>query len=95
MKNTLLNNPLKVMSTAIKRYNLVLFIVMVVGGLIASIMILNNILTQPAVVTTDPTTSSAVTFDQVTISRLSKLETSANNASYNTLPSARINPFSE
>lgn len=95
MKNTLLNNPLKVTSTTIKRYNLVIFIVMVVGGLIASIMILNNILTQPAVVTTDPTTNSAVTFDQVTISRLSKLETSANNASYNTLSSARINPFSE
>jgi len=83
------------MSTAIKRYNLVLFIVMVVGGLIASIMILNNILNQPAAVTTDSTTNSAVTFDQVTISRLSKLETSANNASYNTLPSVRINPFSE
>lgn len=94
MKNNSINNPLKQFVNLLSRYNLVIFIVLVTGGLILSIIMLNNILTQPYSNNTEPSTT-VTTFDQLTINRLVKLETSAKNTNYRTLPSGRINPFSE
>ena len=101
IKNISITYPLKVLGKLFYRYNLVIFIILVTGGLIYSIIILNNIITQPNNVTLpgpspSPSSSPYVSsFDQSTINRLQKLETSANNTNYQTLPSGRINPFSE
>jgi len=79
------------------RYNLVIFIVLISAGLVVSVLILNNIVSQPTNNSSNPSTNPTATstFDQSTINRLNKLETSANNTSYQTLPAGRNNPFSE
>ena len=95
MKKNSTTISLKTLLSILSRFNLVIFIVLVAGGLIASILILNKILTQPYANNTVPSTPIGITLDQSTIDRLSKLETSANNINYKNLPSSRINPFSE
>ena len=101
IKDISITYPLKELGKLFYRYNLVIFIVLVTGGLIYSIIILNNIITQPNDDSLPNTGSSSSlspnisSFDQSTINRLQKLETSANNTNYQTLPSGRINPFSE
>lgn len=99
MKKVTNINPFQPIASLLNRFNLVSFIVIITGGLIASIMILNNILVRSYDETnTSGTTNSTVTgssFDQSTINRLLKLETSSSNVNYKTLPSGRNNPFSE
>lgn len=95
MKNISITVFIKKIGKIFYRYNLVIFIVLVTGGLIASIMILNQIITQPGSSTTNDTTPSTTSFDQPTINRLSKLESNTKNTNYQTLPSGRINPFLE
>ena len=94
MKKNSTINPLTYIVDLLSRFNLVIFIVIVAGGLIASIIILNNILTQPytSKAVANPSETS---FDQTVENRLLKLETSTNNVNYKNLPSGRINPFSE
>ena len=99
MQNISITVQLKKLGTIIYRYNLIIFIVLVAGGLVSSILILNNIVTQPntsTVVNTNTVpTSTNTPADQQTINRLLKLENSTNNTSYKSLPSGRINPFAE
>lgn len=95
MKNNSIINPFNQFVRLIHRYNLVLFIVLVAGGLIASVIILNNILTQPSSNNVGSSNNNSTTSDQSTINRLTNLETSTSNNSYQTLPSGRVNPFSE
>jgi len=94
MKKNSTLNPLSYIADLLGRFNLVIFIVIVASGLIASIIILNNILTQPytSKVVANPSETS---FDQTVGNRLLKLETGTNNVNYKNLPSGRINPFSE
>ena len=87
--------PIKKIGNFFYQYNLVIFIVLVTGGLIASILILNNIINQPETSIGISTVTNPTTFDQATAIRLQKLENSTNNNSYQTLPSGRINPFTE
>jgi len=102
MNSTSMKNPFKPIVTLIKRFNLTLFIVIVVGGLIVSIMILTNIVNKPyeevnvnTTTTATPTsTTESATFDQTTINRLVKFETSDKNTNYQSLPSGRTEPFS-
>jgi hypothetical protein len=88
--------PSKPVTNLIKRYNMTIFIVVIVIGLIASVWILNEILSQQPSDNTNSATSSSTTttFDQTTIDRLNKLTTSNDSSGEQVLPSARINPFS-
>lgn len=94
MKKNSTKNLFSIILNFLGRYSLVLFIVLVVGGLSVCIIILYNILTQPYV---DSGASGAAgsAFDQSTIDQLSKLEFSSKNHNYLNLPSGRLNPFSE
>lgn len=94
MKNSSVNNPLKKFVNLLLRYNFVIFVSMLSVGLIVSVIILTNILTEPY--TEDENLNpTGPTFDQSTIIRLDKLETSASNKSYKTMPSGRADLFSE
>ena len=84
-------DPVKSIKYIFSRFNLVIFIVVVSGALVITITILTAILYAPYSKSTTVDTS----LDQVTINRLGGYETSANNTSFNNLPSGRINPFSE
>jgi hypothetical protein len=98
MKNKALTNPLKPIMNIFARYNLVMFIIIVVAGLIIAILSLNHILKVPydsANYTSPVTNTTTASFDTTTIARLNKLMASDNNSSSQTLPSGRINPFFE
>ena len=94
MKNILINNPLESVTKLLSRYGSVIFIVLVTIGLIASVLILNDILNRPYSNGSKAGNTSTI-FDVQTINRLNQLQTSANNTSYKTLPAGRASPFSE
>jgi hypothetical protein len=96
MKNKLTNNPLAPVINILVRYNLVIFIVLVVVGLIAAILMLNFTLRTPFEANNFTSSNSGITsFDEATINRLNKLKTSDENLANQTLPTGRVNPFSE
>ena len=88
--------PTKPITSWLKRLNVTLFIVIVVGGLIYSVLILTNILQLLPDLDSDATSQTTSTqFDQTTINNVKKLKTSSDNSTIPTLPSGRTNPFSE
>lgn len=92
-------NPFKIVTRTIMRFYLVLFTVIVVGGLIVAVITLTEILTKPqlikdtAVQQGSPTSQELV--EQATRNRLSKLQVSSNNTLQDMVSSIRPNPFSE
>jgi type IV secretory pathway component VirB8 len=96
MKNKPNTNPIKSIMDTLDRYNLVIFIVITVGGLIAAILTLNYILHLPYISIESMISNIDNTkLDEVTINKLDKLKTSDNNAASQVFPTGRINPFSE
>ncbi len=94
MKNSSTNNPLKLLTKILIRYNFVIFVVLVGGALVLSVIIANDILNQPFENTVN-SNNVAKTFDQDTISRLGPYNIITHNNSDQTIPTGRINPFSE
>jgi hypothetical protein len=95
MKNKISKNPFKPIINVFARFNLVIFITVIVGGLIASILTLNNILRLPYDPGSFTTQNSTITFDETTIVRVNALKTSSDNLVDQPVPSGRINLFSE
>ena len=89
-------NPIQSIGDFLFKYNLVIFIVIIVVGLSVAVLDLSYILQLPYN-TTDSITesSSTINFDQTTISNIEKLKSSNENNSVPALPSGRNNPFSE
>ncbi len=81
---------------AFKKYSLTIFIVILVMGLGAAILMLSSAL-QKASDTSGytPTTTASSSFDQTTINRIKQLNSSDTAPSDYTPPTGRINPFSE
>jgi len=88
-------NPFRPFINIISRYNLIIFITIIVASLIVAILTLNSILQLPYSDGYSPTQSNGITFDKTIIDQLNKLKTSDVNSADQTLPSGRINPFSE
>lgn len=97
--NTSITRIVKPVIALYMRYSMVTFIVLVVCGLIASVLTLAGILNRPYdnASTNNTTTNGQVApaFDEQTINRLSTLETSDKNTTYQTMPPGRNNPFAE
>jgi len=94
MKNSPPNAQIEKIVNLLVKYNLVIFVIVVAAGLIASVYILTGIVNRPYVESSAATQNTA-NFDSSTINMLSGLETSSKNVNYKTLPSGRISPFSE
>jgi len=94
MKNKPTTYPSRSLAATLGRFNVTIFIVIVVGILVFCILILNGIMNKPPDINNDSNTSTTK-FDQTTINRLNKFKTSSENSSNQVLPSGRINPFSE
>jgi capsule polysaccharide export protein KpsE/RkpR len=78
-----------------KRFHLTLFIILVVGGLSAAVLFINNTLKDSSV---DPNYTSSInagSIDQATLTRLNALHTSTEASAQPTLPAGHINPVSE
>lgn len=92
MKKTTSNYSSKSLLGTLRRYHLTLFIVVVVGGLIAAILILNGVLNQSASSGNLGDDAGTMSFDQATIDRLDNLGSDSNDQK---TPSGRTNPFTE
>ena len=95
MKNQSLGQVFQPIIGTLRRFNFTLFIVIVVGGLVAAVFILNNILVDSSNPEGHTSTLATANFDQVTVDQLNKLWTSNSNSINLSLPSGRINPFQE
>lgn len=79
----------------ISRYQITLFFLFVMAGLIASVILLNTIITDTTASEDYTSPISAGTIDQATLDRLQALHTSQNASTPDSRPSGRINPFTE
>lgn len=95
MKNISLKSISSSIARTFVKYNLTLFIVVLVGGLSVAVLMLNDILQQTSSSGAATTTTSISTFDQVTIDRVRLLHTSNDVLPVFTLPAGRVNPFAE
>ena len=97
MKNISIINPFKLITQTLIRFYLVLFVIVVSGGLIAAVLILTSILTPQS--DTDLFTNSAIpkasVFNQAVVTKLTSLHTSGTNPA-STRPVTQLrNPFWE
>ena len=97
MKNLSIINPSKIITQTLIRFYLVLFVMLVSGGLIAAVLILTSILTPPSdnSLLTTSTIPRVSAFNQATVTKLNSLRTSATiQASASPVNQVR-NPFWE
>lgn len=97
MKNNSISKSLKPIVNIFRRYNVTVFIVTMVAGLVFAVYTLTSILTAPA---TSPDLGGSShnlkgSFDNDTIKRLNNLKSSDQNSSTQTPTTGRISPFSE
>lgn len=85
-------NPFAPIANFFTRFNVVIFIVVVASGLMAAILIINNILQLPYKTTGNAINNTEATFDKSIIVQLNKLKASDQNTNQ-ILPTGRINPF--
>jgi predicted class III extradiol MEMO1 family dioxygenase len=78
-----------------RKYHVTIFIVVVVGGLVGAVLVLNNILQSSTDISGYTSTSSVTSFDQTTITRIKELHTSDDTSSVIIPSTGRISPFSE
>lgn len=77
------------------RFHVVVFVVLVLGGLVWVVLLLNlTVITSSEPNDYTPPTSTT-TFDQDTIKRIEELKTRDQNADISMPPGVRINPFVE
>lgn len=96
MEKKSINISLGPVVAVLRRFHLTLFIIFVVAGLAAAVMILNQMLIDTSNPASYTSTVSSAGFDQTTIDRIAQLKPSSDpNATNVTLPTSRINPFSE
>lgn len=78
------------------RFHIMIFAIVVLGGMIAATLVLNSIIAK-STQTGDYTPSAAnVNFDQDTIDRINQLKTRSESANAGlNLPAGRTNPFVE
>lgn len=95
MKNNDISTLFGPIARGFQKYNLTIFIVVLVGGLASAVLILNSALQKSSDTTGYQVTTTSTTFDQPTINRVKQLHTSDDPATAIALPSGRVNPFSE
>jgi len=95
MKNDSIKNIFIKISDDFKKYNLTIFIVVLVGGLSTAVILLSDILQISRDASSTQQSSDNITFDQQTIDRVNQLTTSDESSGDYVKPQGRINPFAE
>lgn len=95
MKNADLATLLKPVGVIFRRFHLTIFIVFIVAGLGYAVLSFNTLLAQSSTDTSYTSPIDAGSIDQATLQRINALHTSENPTPPTTMPSGRINPFSE
>lgn len=93
MKNS---HPFAPLGRIIQRYNLTIFIVVLVSGLVASVLLLAATLREadPSRSPTQTQINTSFVSEDATITELNNLHTSSTNPTYSA-PAGRLNPFGE
>lgn len=86
---------LKPLKRLTKRFHLTLFLILVISALAGAVLVINNTLEDSSIDSGYTSSINAGTIDQVTLTRLNALHTSAEGSAAPTLPAGRINPVSE
>lgn len=76
-----------------RKFGMTLFIIVITGGLIVSVLVLSDILLNKTAIGDSDTVTT--TFDQPTIDKINKLVNNNNNINSQTPQSGRVNPFSD
>jgi hypothetical protein len=84
----------KAISKILHRFHLVIFVVVVLGGMTVVIFLINETITRANSLNNDNMTPTSSTFDMDTINKLKELEEAGNQGQID-WPNGRINPFSE
>lgn len=79
----------------LKRFHVVIFVVIVFGSLAAAVLILSSIVQSSTDTSNQDPTRLNTSFDQDTINRIEELRTRDDNQGTAPLPDGRINPFVE
>ena len=79
----------------IKRFHLTLFFIFVAGGLAGAVLLINSTLKDSATDTDYTSSINTGSIDQVTLTRLNALHTSAEGGTAPVLPAGRVNPVNE
>lgn len=86
---------LKPIAFVLGRYQITLFFLFVMAGLIAVVLLLNSIVTDSALGGDYTSPISAGSIDQATLDRIQSLHTSSGTMPSVDHPNGRINPFAE
>ena len=89
------SNLSEIVATAFKRYNTTLFTILIVGGLTYCILVLASISQIPLDSSKNNTPEAGVNFNPVDVNRINTFRVNGSNPGDQTLPTTRINPFSE
>ena len=81
-------------SSFLHRFHVILFVVVILGGLAILIFFLNTVLAS-ATSTAETPMSTHTSFDESTIKRLEELNITSDETTDLAFPSGRINPFVE
>jgi len=95
MKDIQLTALLKPFKLLFTRFHLTLFIVLVVAGLGAAVVLLTGILNDASTDTNYTSPIEAGSIDQTTLDRINALHTSDEQTAPTTVPETRQNPFVE
>lgn len=97
MNNISLQSIKTYVSWVLNRFHIIIFILVALGGLIAIIFILNNILIASSTYTSENNTQPSSLFDQKTIDKINELRTNNGIVAPFSLSNnrGRINPFVE
>lgn len=92
--NISLDSIKKMFATFLHRFHVIIFVVIVLGGVAVSILVLNNIVIL-STDTSEYTQTTEATFDQETIEKVKNLKTSDQSGDELDLSDGRVNPFVE
>ena len=94
-KDIKINFDIKSVYGLFAKHGLTLFIIIVVGGLSAAVLILTSTIEKTSHAGSVDSTDNINSFDQATIDRVNQLSSSDSSKSVYVPPGGRINPFSE
>ena len=77
------------------RFHVVIFVIIVMGGLAASVFVLNTIIIQSGDTSAADSSDASATFDKATIKRINDLKTPDQTGANLDLSKGRTNPFVE
>lgn len=78
--------------TLLRRYHVIIFTIIIIGGLGLAIYLLSGIVNQPIA---NGSTPAASTFDKTTIEKIQQLKTTADSVAPLDGSKGRVNPFVE